>query len=66
MREQEETLVWNGQPSADVELWLGRAFNSWLPSKQRIEIKVGRGFVLARPGDTIVKDKYGECHVVNV
>ena len=60
----EGAIRWKGpDPDADVELFLGKWFESWLPGAQKLLIRTPGGEITASPGDWIVKDATGEFSV---
>jgi len=55
-----EAWRWDGEMNGELELWLGDSFNSWLPSKRRLEIRTLEGIITASPGDYIIRGVKGE------
>lgn len=54
-----EGVQFDGEMSSEVELWLGEAFNSWLPSRRGLEVKTSEGLTTVREGDFVVRDAEG-------
>ena len=50
-----ECWYFGGEPSAGLELWLGSAFETWLPSKRMLAIRMPDGERLVRAGSVIRK-----------
>lgn len=48
-----ESIVWTGDNADQVELFLGRYFESWLPSTQQILYRIGGAEHLADRGETL-------------
>jgi len=57
-----EFKEWTGENNIEVELWLGEAFNSWLPSLNKLEIRTLEGIISASIGDLIIKGVHGEFY----
>ena len=51
----DEVRIFDGHMSDDLELWLGDAFESWLPSTQQIIIRVPTGERIVNAGEEIKK-----------
>jgi len=45
--------TFDGEMSSEFELWLGEAFNSWLPSRRAVEVRTEDGMWSVFEGDTI-------------
>jgi len=54
-KHQPQSRVFDGEMSSEFETWLGKAFNSWMPSRRGVEIATsnGVGLQIAYRGDTI-------------
>lgn len=58
-----EMRTFTGEMDAEVELWLGEAFESWLPSARQLLIKINGFEVRVVPGQRLVKLPDGEVLV---
>lgn len=58
-----EAFRFDGQMDGDVELWLDRAFETWLPSTNQLEVHTVTGRVIVGAGDWIVRDATGAVRV---
>lgn len=58
-----EAMRWVGpDPEDEVELFCGEAFNSWIPSRQQLEM-IGKGRYLANPGDWILRFPWRDSYL---
>ena len=59
----DESRTFDGEMSAEFELWLGDAFNSWLPSRGMVEVFTIDGLYAVAAGDTITRWFHGTVDV---
>lgn len=59
-----EARQFDGEPSAEFELWLGDAFETWLPSQHALVIKRAGVEHEAVAGDWVIRGLAGDCLVV--
>ena len=58
-----EAVQFTGEPSDEIEVWLGDAFESWLPSRSMLAIRSGGVEKYAYVGNWIIKGYDGGVHV---
>lgn len=58
-----EAVQWaSGEPEDEIELLLGKSFESWIPSKQQLIIRTLEGEFAASKGDWSIKGTRGEFY----
>lgn len=55
-----EYIEWDGTNAGEIELWIGFDYQSWIPSKEQIEISTLEGPLFASKGDLIIRGVNGE------
>jgi hypothetical protein len=55
-----EAVQFTGEMDAEIERWLGDAFNSWLPSRRALEVRTHEGFIVAFAGDYLIRGLTGD------
>jgi hypothetical protein len=57
-----EAVQFTGEPSAELEAWLGDWFESWIPTARQVVIWCLHEFI-ANKGDWIVKGVVGDIRI---
>jgi hypothetical protein len=56
---ENECRLFTGEMDADLELWLGEGFNSWLPRRRQLEIYESGQIRVVSEGERIMKTPSG-------
>ncbi len=60
----DDMRVFTGEPDADLEGWLGDAFESWIPSRRELALTPRGGIeTIVQAGQRIVRSENGEVSV---